>query len=653
MTSYAESDLDTGAPHFRAIARQHRNANYTLDKVIDEAVDNVGKKANRVAISTYVNEIGKLEWIRVSDDYEKGFENIHQRGSKNPFNMGHIRDGQYLDEETSEFGVGLKAGALSAGNVLRVWTKVAGEYYLVILDFVKMEQEPDVNRSYNPVIKKISQADYATVHPFSHGSTIEISQVRSQIYPVTTQQDITKFLWTNVANKYSLFLKAGLSVSVNGAVVDAEYDWFEDEKCALFTIEKRIYLMENPETGEREYFVLRKGEKSVTYKRYNPSTKKHVQATKDTMHEFRLKGFKYCEVDTSNPNYKNDPYAMKLASTTTFYSDRYHENGECDDMPLDRVEIFKAGRKYGNLTMTNHTNGSQNYTTHRLSFQSKKIGKELGITYNKDISMQIQNDLTCSIRDSVKDSCKEFNADVTNKKNFENCQKILDSGLMNILSCNSKNLSSVHRKRREDLEAEQKAMNEVSSISDDSSQEDGDGEESVEEQIEFVIQSAPAEIVDSPVILTSLVESPLVETCVINDNDNDSNDLTDGSNEDGLSSNQVVPFLPATIEDPTPYLVGPSEHARITVETGLNILELWKDSNQNLSTLEDVIEGMIKKYQDRSSCDQIEDLLQFMPVESKYCALIHIIKKRYPIDRDSKDMLGGIELHRIYKEKFP
>lgn len=46
MTTYAEADLDTGAPHFRAIARQHRNANYTLDKVIDEAVDNIGKNPN-------------------------------------------------------------------------------------------------------------------------------------------------------------------------------------------------------------------------------------------------------------------------------------------------------------------------------------------------------------------------------------------------------------------------------------------------------------------------------------------------------------------------------------------------------------------------------------------------------------------------------
>ena len=634
MASYAEADLDTGAPHFRAIARQHRNANYTLDKVVDEAVDNIGKKAAHIAISTHVNQIGKLEWIRVSDDYEKGFEDIHQRGSQNPFNMGHIRDGQYLDEETSEFGVGLKAGALSAGNVLQVWTKVGREFFLVILDFVKMEQEPDVNRSYNPVIKKITRAEYAAAHPFPNGSTIEISQVRSQIYPVTTQEDITEFLCKNVSNKYSLFLKAGLSISVNSETVEPEYDWFEDEKCSLFTVEKKMYCMVNPETGEREIFVLRKGEKNITYKRYNPATKKHVQATKTSMNELRLKGYKYTEVDTSNPCHKNDPYAMKLVSTTTFYSDIFHQNQNDEDvaMPLDRVEIFKAGRKYGNLTMTNHTNGSQNYTTHRISFLSKKLGKELGITYNKDISMQLQNDLTCSIRDSVKDSCKEFNADTSNKKNFENCDKIIESGLIDLLTCNVKKLSNTHKKRREEIEA----LNSASSISEDSSQgddedEDEDEGDSVEEQIELIIEPLVSSATASAT--PQITSQPLV--------------VVEEEEDEGYAT------PPPTIEDPSPYPVGPSEHARITVETGLNILELWKDSNQNLSTLEAVVEGMIKKYQDRSSCDQIEDLLQFMSFENKYRALIHIIKKRYPDDNETRDMLGGIELHRIYKEKFP
>jgi hypothetical protein len=656
MATFLEYDLDTGAPHFRAIARQHRNANYTFDKVVDEAVDNIGKKAKRIAICTHVNQLGKLEWIRVSDDYVKGFEDIHQRGSKNPFNMGHIRDGQYLDEETSEFGVGFKAGAISAGDVLKVWTKVDGEYYLVILEFLKMEQEDDVNKSYNPVIKKISEGEYAAVHPFNQGSTIEISQVRSQIYPVTTQEDITEFLRKNISNKYSLFIKAGLSVSVNGAPVEPEYDWFEDEKCKLFTVVKRIFCMVHPDTGHREIFVLRKSEKSTpTYKKYDPSTKKHVQSTKDHLHELRLNGYVYSDVDTSNPNHKNDPYAIKLESTMTFYSDLFHGNGdeEDGDLPFDRVEIVKAGRKYGNLIMSRHVNGAQNYTTHRLSFQSKKLGKELGITFNKDISMQLQNDLTCSIRDSVKDSCKEFNSDTSTKKNRDLCDKAIEAGLIDLLTCNEKILSNYHRKRREEIEAEKKALETVSSVSDDSSQEDededeDDDEESVEQQIEFVIEpevytaSNASAATESACTAAQLASPPVIL---------DNVDEVAVEDEVAFVEEDVIP--PATIEDPIPYPVGPSEHARITVETGLNVLELWKDSNQNLSTFEEVVEGMIKRYQDRSPGDQIDDLLQFMSFENKYRALIHIIKRRYHCDHDTKDMLGGIELHRVYKEKFP
>ena len=33
--------LNAGAPHFRSVAKQHRHANYTLKKVINEAVDNI------------------------------------------------------------------------------------------------------------------------------------------------------------------------------------------------------------------------------------------------------------------------------------------------------------------------------------------------------------------------------------------------------------------------------------------------------------------------------------------------------------------------------------------------------------------------------------------------------------------------------------
>ena len=36
--------LFTGAPHFKSIAKHHRHANYNLEKVLNEAIDNIIKK---------------------------------------------------------------------------------------------------------------------------------------------------------------------------------------------------------------------------------------------------------------------------------------------------------------------------------------------------------------------------------------------------------------------------------------------------------------------------------------------------------------------------------------------------------------------------------------------------------------------------------
>ena len=59
---------------------------------------------------------------------------------------------------------------------------------------------------------------------------------------------------------------------------------------------------------------------------------------------------------------------------------------------------------------------------------------------------------------------------------------------------------------------------------------------------------------------------------------------------------------------------------------------------------------MITIYQDRSSPDQVEDLLQFMTFENKFRALNYLIKKKYPDDHSTTDMLNGIDLYRKYKE---
>ena len=63
------TSINTGAPHFRSIAKQHRHANYTLEKVINEAVDNIIKKASNIHIVIEVDDENRLQELKISDDY--------------------------------------------------------------------------------------------------------------------------------------------------------------------------------------------------------------------------------------------------------------------------------------------------------------------------------------------------------------------------------------------------------------------------------------------------------------------------------------------------------------------------------------------------------------------------------------------------------
>lgn len=63
---------------------------------------------------------------------------MFETGIANSFNMTHMRAGQDDDCETSQFGIWLKAGAVSTGDNFDVYTKVNAKYWHVEIDFPEM-----------------------------------------------------------------------------------------------------------------------------------------------------------------------------------------------------------------------------------------------------------------------------------------------------------------------------------------------------------------------------------------------------------------------------------------------------------------------------------------------------------------------------------
>jgi hypothetical protein len=446
------NSLSCGAPHFRSIAKQHRHANYNLEKALNEWLDNVVKLATRIDIITQVDSEGRLQELKVSDNYALGFVNIQEQGINNPFNMGHIKSGHDDDSETSEFGCGGKAAALSTSNHMTVVTRVDGHCYEVICDFIKMEREEDVNASYNPKKREISVDDYSDVHPFEFGSSIVLSKILGTICQQTTQQKLTERLKKGISETYSKLLKKDImEIYVNGEPVEQEINFFLDPKCMPFTIRKSLFILENDRTKDKIYLIQKIVDR-VTWQQYNKAEDKweafkSVKEADEFRDAKRRDGYTYICQQSSNII---DGSCLKMESTFVFYSDMVHTNEPFDHLlPQDLVSIYKDNRKYGKKSLVKHNNGINNYTLHKIEFNSKKIGKELGITFNKDITMECNNDLTMAIKTAIKDNRKEFNADTSTALNSKLCDKALKLGVIVLMTCSKNKLSKIHREKRE------------------------------------------------------------------------------------------------------------------------------------------------------------------------------------------------------------
>ena len=458
--------LNAGAPHFRSVAKQHRHANYTLKKVINEAVDNIIKKATEIRLTTDVDDAGRLQELTISDNYIKGFESINQEGISNPFNMGHIKGGHDEDDETSEFGVGLKAGALSASNQLSVVSNVSGLYHEVLCDFLKMEKEEDVNASYNPKIKEITEAEYRQIHPYATGSSITMSKIRETICERMTQRELTDRIKSDISDTYSRFLTANMRIFVNGEEVTRELDFFMDTKCAPFIIRKKLFVLEK---GNDRIFLIKKTNERPVWQIYvktktkvkdgnSKEIKDKWESIKQTGEEFMAEKMKEGYIYAyGKKSVVADGSCMKIDTIFTFYSDLFHTgNTKIEpEQPSDSVLIYKDDRKYGKKSLKKHNNGSHNYTLHRIDFESKRIGKELGITFNKDITMDGSNELIMAITAAIDDSRSEFNADTSGGANEKLCEKAVKRSIINWTTCNTDKLSSGYRDLRKKHEAEE------------------------------------------------------------------------------------------------------------------------------------------------------------------------------------------------------
>lgn len=360
-----------GLPSVRGMIRQYQQANYTPEKALYEMVDNAILRAHHIRISL-------TDEISVSDNIMEGFADLLRQGTANPFNFTHMRDGQNDDEETSQFGVGLKAGAIALADRLDVYTLVSGQPYRIIFDFQEMNRLD----TFEPVITTIPLEEYKREHPFSTGSTLLFRKIRQKVDALS--------LIPALQETYGELLR--------DRVIDFEIDWMTEGVNNRRTIQPSPCLYTHPLCDpftqtwtiyKNKVYFIQKGEEYEVFDK--ELLKKRDRPTLETL----LEGAIHCGTIQS--------------TMTKFYHDQ--EGGE---LPYNSIRLYRNKRCYGKWDHTYKTrNGAKNYVQSRIDIQGKELAKELGLTFNKIIAEDMNNPETLAFKEFIKHATKGFNTDST------------------------------------------------------------------------------------------------------------------------------------------------------------------------------------------------------------------------------------------------
>ena len=144
--------------------------------------------------------------------------------------------------------------------------------------------------------------------------------------------------------------------------------------------------------------------------------------------------------------FTDDGVCLQLKTTFAFYSDMFHRQ-DGNDHPIldDALLIHKDDRNYGKQSIFVHRNGCHNYTLHEMDFVSKRLGKDIGITFNKEILMNGNNELIKAIKSALVDSKKGYSSDTCSGINTKLCEKAIRLGLIDLETCHEKKLAKRFR----------------------------------------------------------------------------------------------------------------------------------------------------------------------------------------------------------------
>jgi hypothetical protein len=414
---------DTGIPHFKGIVKMARASGYTFDKAINDIIDNVIFKTNKLIMNLqFDSETNNLYSIEFTDDYEHGFEHIYEEGDKNPFNMYHVKTGHSNDDETSEFGMGLKWASIFLGNELIVYTRTnknKNQFIEIVYNFVEMMNKQDPKNSFKPQRwNYIDESEYLRNHRnLTHGSTIIIKGIHQNTYTkshtvdCSTPDFIIGNIKKNISNTFGKIIKkrvmdiqiwnGGLNTGIN---FFKNIDIFDHPQTSIFKTHTTINIKNfgSVDDGFLAYSKTREYNGKISYNRLNSSTIIKGSSIKTDVYE-------------NNFDQINDTI-LEFTSTNIYFMYPTKEEREHHCMFGD-VHVFRMNRKYDQTNFNGRKrNGSQNYTYHQLDYTSKHVNKKTRfMNYNKTVNRDLNNTFIDMLSCIQRLHETKYNTDVSTK----------------------------------------------------------------------------------------------------------------------------------------------------------------------------------------------------------------------------------------------
>jgi hypothetical protein len=472
--------------------------------------------------------------------------------------------------------------------------------------------------------------------------------------------------------------------------VPPEKDYSVEPECIPFNINSRLLRYIDKKDDTNEVYIYEDANKN--YHIFNNYTQCWNKIeTQREKNEFGL----ITESDSKKTKQKKSENSKWILDKSVSYSDTETEcikikgifmmyspdlNTDCDTTnesryPKGRTRLYRRGRCHGNWNL-NKTNGFSNFTDIRIDYKSKKIGDELGITWNKDIPDVQTNDLCEALKGIIKKINSELQGDTSTSQN----KKLYEIALKNNIYVPDKRLPSNVKKEEQEKKIIAATNNQIQTVKNEEIKEEPKinvlqslinfkQEENIIQELERVDENvlvnrepeiemeekneiittptmAPiavqlVEEIDEPIALPILEE--IIETVNIDLFINDVVEETQNIQEMSLEN---VSFLePAEPIKPQLTKVSETIHVTINVKEGRNILNNLKMQTNSEMFSEDIIKIVIV-YCDRCASDQIILALNYMTHIKRIDFLLELINLRY--DSDKEEILCGSKLNAIF-----